>query len=577
MSYAANPFAGDAAPPQGPCTPGAAPDLGDAWAQAGEAARERARARLRAVQHAEELAGGGMRKLAADRVAAEAAGVSAVAVGAWRRAAQGTSEDVRVRALLEWPRTGRPSSIGFLEAEELEALVNQHAGHLTAEFARQALEARLGVVLKLSTVRRWLRRHREQNKRAIGAVTDPDRHRSRRKPAAGDMAAGIRRPNQLWELDSTIADVICRDGRRRALCAAIDIYTRSSLFLVAPTSRATALAALLRLCLLEWGVPETVRTDEGADYTSKHFLGVLADLEIEHRPCPPYTPEAKPFVERVIGTISRGLFAYLPGFAGHNVAQAQALRSRKSFAARRGETPSVTLGADLDPEALQERIDVWASAVYARSPHAGLGGASPFERATSWAGPLRRIGDERALDALLEEPIGRTVQKKGIAFERGFCIAGELGALVGEKVCIRRDPAARGRIHVYRAMDDGRPGAFVCIAADPAKTDIDQAETAARMKAAGSAADRKARGRARDLKRRLKPEAAMDDVLAYQAERAEKVVALPRRAEAHEPPALAEAAAAAGASAAKGRAAERPARGNRILAAAQRLYLEEDE
>ena len=32
-------------------------------------------------------------------------------------------------------------------------------------------------------------------------------------------------------------------------------------------------------------MPEAVRTDEGKDYTSKHVLGALADLEIELLPC----------------------------------------------------------------------------------------------------------------------------------------------------------------------------------------------------------------------------------------------------------------------------------------------------
>ena len=176
--------------------------------------------------------------------------------------------------------------------------------------------------------------------------------------------------------------------------------------LVVPTSRAAAIAALLRRCIMEWGVPEAVRTDEGNDYTSRHVLGVLADLEIEHRPCPPYTPEAKPFVERFLGTLTGDLFATLPGFSGHDVAQAQALRSRKSFAARCGEDDAEIYGATLTAEELQERCDTWCDAVYGRRPHTGLGGASPFARRASWAEPVRRVHDERALDALLAEPAG---------------------------------------------------------------------------------------------------------------------------------------------------------------------------
>ena len=84
------------------------------------------------------------------------------------------------------------------------------------------------------------------------------------------------RLNQLWELHSTPADVICGDGKRYAIVAAIDIWSRQARVLVVPTSRATAIAALPHRCILEWGVPEAVRTDEGKDYTSRHVLGVLA-------------------------------------------------------------------------------------------------------------------------------------------------------------------------------------------------------------------------------------------------------------------------------------------------------------
>ena len=75
----------------------------------------------------------------------------------------------------------------------------------------------------------------------------------------------------------------------------------------------------------------------------------------------------------------------------------------------------------------------------------------------------------------------------------------------------------------------------------------------------------------------------MDRMLAHAAEEAENVVALPRRGEAHETPALAEAARAADAAEAKGpregtsAAPPRPNRRNRVLAAAGRLYLEEGE
>ncbi len=358
----------------------------------------------------------------------------------------------------------------------------------------------------------------------------------------------------------------------------MDIYSRRGRFLVADTSRATAIAALVRRCILDWGVPEEVRTDEGRDYTSRHVTGVLEDLEIGIDLCLPYHPEQKPFVERLIGTVSRDLLANLPGFTGHSPAQAQALRSRKSFAARRGQDAAKVLESSLQPEGLQARLDAWCDDLYGRRPHGGLDGQSPFERSTAWTGPVRRIHDERALDALLAPPASgkgrRVVGKKGLRVDGGVYIAAELGAVgVGEVVRVRLDPTDRGRIHVY-TMD----WTFVCVAEDPLRTGIDRAEVAARAKALAREKDRTARGWAQDLIRRHRPEAAMDEVLALAGKRAGKVVALPRPAQTHDTPALAAAAEAAAHASARTESPAAPGRSGRrkLMAAHRRLYLEEE-
>ena len=454
------------------------------------------------------------------------------------------------------------------------------AGTSPPQHAHRTLIARHGGAPSVSTVRRWLRDWRAEHDRALSAVLNPDRHRSHRKPAAGDAAAGIERLNQLWELDSTPADVICADGKRHAVVAAIDVWSRRVRVLVVPTSRATAIAALLRRCILEWGVPESVRTDEGADYVSRHFLGVIEDLELDHDPCPPYTPEAKPFVERVIKTLAHDLFAFLPGFSGHNVTDAQELRARKSFAARRGEDAAKSFGVALSAAAeLQERCDAWCESVYGRRPHDGLAGLSPFARAASWAGPLKWIHDERALDALLAEPAGNgshVVGKKGIKVDGGVYIAAELGA-AGRRPRPGAARSRRSRAHLRLPRARAGTGRFICIAEDPVRTGIDRAEVAARAKASATRVDKAARQWARELQRKHRPETAMDDVLRHADAEAQRIVALPRKGETHDPAALIEAGRAADAAeAADAPPAPKPAAGRRkVVAAVRRLYLEE--
>ena len=311
---------------------------------ASETQRAIAESRLAAVRTSDALRAQGFARADADAIAAVDANASPKSVRRWRARVRGLAPGERLAALMDRPRSGRPPLIEGAMSETLVALLYRFGEHLTARHAHRTLIARFGRAPALPTVRRFLTRYRREHARDLSAVANPDRHRSHRRPAGGDAAAHVERLNQLWELDSTPADVICADGRRHAIVAALDVWPRRARVLVVPTSRATAIAALLRRCILEWGVPETVRTDEGRDYTSRHLLGVLADLEIAHDPCPPYSPERKPFVERFRGTMARDLFAFLPGFIGHDVAQAQALRAQElRRQARRGRSRDVRL------------------------------------------------------------------------------------------------------------------------------------------------------------------------------------------------------------------------------------------
>ena len=159
----------------------------------------------------------------------------------------------------------------------------------------------------------------------------------------------------------------------------------------------------------------------------------------------------------------------MPGFTGHDVAQAKALRETRSFAARRrGEAPTFEL--HLTADELQRRCDLWLSGVYETRSHRGQDGMAPRLRAASWTGEVRAIADVRALDALLAPAAGngtRVVSRKGLQVGGRCYIAPELGPLVGERVEVRADPADPARLHVFAA--DGR---FICLAEDPVRTDI---------------------------------------------------------------------------------------------------------
>ncbi|MEP2707817.1 MAG: DNA-binding protein [Roseibium sp.] len=93
---------------------------------------------------------------------------------------------------------------------------------------------------------------------------------------------------------------------------------------------------LIRKCLIDWGVPETIKTDNGSDFTARATVRLLDALGIEQELSSPYSPEQKGTVERVIGTFQRDCAATLPGFIGHSVADRKVIENRKAFSARLG-------------------------------------------------------------------------------------------------------------------------------------------------------------------------------------------------------------------------------------------------
>lgn len=436
-------------------------------------------------------------------------------------------------------RGGRSSDVSGPVAALVEAMLLANPHHVTAKNVLRAISARFpeSDPPGIASVRRFMARWRDANGFAVSAVADPDGHRSRTMTAFGDGGCDADALNQLWELDSTKLDVICSDGVRWDVCVGIDVWSRRTKGFVTQRSCSEAIAALSRRCLVSWGVPGMIRTDEGADYTSKHLSRVLRDLDVVHDPLPPYRPDLKPHVERVIGTMARDLLSQLPGFCGHDVADGQRIRNRKSFAARRGEDRTVTFRCDLTAEELQDRIDQWCDHLYGREPHSGLEGLSPFEKAASWTGPAPRAVSERGLDILLAPAAGdgrRKVGKDGIRVDGGIYIAAELGFHADEWIHVRQDPGDWGRIWVFTEPDADGAHAFICVAEDPARTGIDRREVAVAARRNWAARSNAARKRARELAAEHAPADTIMEVLDKAAEDAAKVVQLPRKAETHE-------------------------------------------
>ena len=374
---------------------------------------------------------------------------------------------------------------------------------------------------------RWVVRWKEENAELFEAMRNPDRWKGSYMVAFGKLDEDVERPNQRWELDSTPADILLTDGRYN-LIGVVDVFTRRAMLLVSKTSKATAIAALMRRAMLAWGVPETIKTDNGKDYTSKHLTRCLQGLGIEQTLCPPFQPWQKGHIESFFGTFNHDLLELMPGYIGHNVAAREAIRARESFADRlfkKGGKCEIQLNA----EGLQLFCDDWCQA-YAGRVHSELG-RSPLARLASAQGWVKReIENERALDVLLAEaPRGgaRTVEKKGIRLFSRWFIAPELADIPRQRVQVRFDPADFGRLYVF----DGE-GAFICRAEAPELTGIDRQKVA--QEATKRQRQRISEGRKalKKLGRQVNETKVAEEILAGEMAVAEKVVPLVRR-EAH--------------------------------------------
>lgn len=411
--------------------------------------------------------------------------------------------------------------------------------HVRAKHAAEFLGARYadsGFRLPgICTVNRWIDGWKRENHELFARLENPDRWKSRYESAVGDADARIVRPNQEWQADSTPADLMLADGRH-SLLFLIDVYTRRIKIHVSKTSTAAAIASVLRRGLLDWGVPEALKTDNGQDYVARHIQNILLSLEIQHTRCVPFQANGKGFVERVIRTFSHDLLELLPGYVGHSVAERQALREREQFADRLYVKNKIDLDR-LTVAELQSFCDRWARA-YENAPHGGIDGQRPVERIANWREPTRRIDDERALDLLLAPAPGkdgwRTLQKAGgITIDGHEYLSDVFGLHIKARVRVLYDPEGdMGRVYVFDAK-----GQFLCVAECPELTGIDRAEHAARQKAIQKRNIQALAAQAKAEAKALDPGAAALDILR-ERERLAPLAALPGPAKPHDAAAL---------------------------------------
>jgi putative transposase len=422
---------------------------------------------------------------------------------------------------------GRPTGTSFFDtnphvAEAVTAWLSNHRYAATTIWDLLAA-SNIRPLPPIYTLRRFIKHIEEKLEVTLTALRDPDKAKSKYRVALGSADASASYAHQYWELDTTKADaktkggVMTKDGRRMIL-GVIDRYSRRTLFNIGVSESALSVRALLLRAITEWGVlPGTIIVDNGSGYINETVKTACAMLGIEHKPCPPASPERKPFVERVFGTFTRQRAVVLPGFTGHNVADAQKLRAKA-----KKETGRAEIFAEMTAEELQAILDNWTTGVYETRVHGGIG-MSPLAKAMqspipATAAPAPEIV-ARALTAFVGNMV---VGKRGLRWKGGRYWASELAAFIGTAVHVRRDEEDLGALLVF---DDS--GEFVCEAVNYERSGLSQQGFAMAARHHQQAHDKRAKAELREFMRRYPIERARAELLRADAEAAGKLATLP--------------------------------------------------
>lgn len=404
--------------------------------------------------------------------------------------------------------------------------------HISAKLVFEALQARFNRpdLPKLRTVQDWLARWKRDNAEALMAVANPDQWKNRHMASFGSLSESVTRACQLWMLDSTPADLQLVDGRY-SLVGVVDIAWRGFRLHVSKTSNAEAVTQVMRRAILEWGVPEAIKVDNGRDYASARVASMLAALHIDCRFSTPFAGWEKGNIERAFRTFSHSLLELLPGYTGHNVAEAQELRARQSFAERLFKKNEV-IELKLTAAELQQFCDDWCQHYYAHEKHEALGGRTPFETYAGMRDVVNRIDDVRALDLLLGAGAMRRVTKKGLRIDSLVYIAPELASVIGQDVLVRQDDGDLGRVVVYHRE------AFLCIAECPEVAGVSRREIAIEGKARQSAAIQQKKRELKALGRKANTADLARDILDHKMRQNAALTTLPAPNVVHLTPAI---------------------------------------
>ena len=250
-------------------------------------------------------------------------------------------------------------------------------------------------------------------------------------------------PNTIWQADHCLLDLLLvREGQAPAkpwLTVVLDDYSRAmaGYFLTfdPPSALNTALAlrqAIWRKDDPRWhicGIPQTLYTDCGSDFTSQHIAQMSVDLHIRLTNSLPGQPRGRGRIERFFRTVQQMLVCELPGYAPPQ----RPVRAH----------PQLTL------HDFERRFQDFVFEVYHTQPHSETH-VPPQQRWDAGGFVPQMPASLEQLDLLLlavAKP--RKIHRDGLRFLGHRYMDPTLAAYVGESVILRYDPRDVAEVRVF--------------------------------------------------------------------------------------------------------------------------------
>lgn len=441
-------------------------------------------------------------------------------------------ERITGQNVVKTPKRGRPKGTCFFgQHPDVAEAVRAELGHrrISSPVLLEKLTAcgQYAELPSIGQLKRFVAKLEKDERAALTFLRDPDLFRNTSQVALGDASAGVTYAHELWEIDTTPADVLTLDGRKHIL-QITDRWSRRVRFLVVDSESARSVSKMLASTMLAWGVtPTAILTDHGSGYINASVVSSFEMLGIEHQLCLPGQPWRKPHVERLFGTFTRERAEILEGYTGHSVADA----GRERAAAKR-RTGRAEIVAALTADELQQVCDGWAETYHSRR-HSKLG-ISPREKWQSTPTAARAAPTADKLTLALSRYEGvRTVGKKGVqcfktAYWSPVCVE-----LMNREVIVRSDERDLGCIHLFSLENE-----YLATAVNHSTSGLSQKDFA--LEATREQAEWKVRINAEDRERRRNydPIKAAQALRRREAEAANTVINFPTPTIPHSTPQL---------------------------------------